>query len=241
MAYTSDDIIRASGTFYYLLKNGQLALEDDRAMYKEYSENENIMNLVKLQAEECDCSIQRYSGVIYMIPHEENEFLGFSKAELKRELCRANANDKDYYLSQFVILVLLSQFYGSSGKTSKSRSFMKFGELLNAVGEALKSASEKENLEDIEKRSGIAFTNILERWDALKGSEKSTTSKTTKEGFATVVLNFLENQGLISFIKDDDMIFTKPKLDNFMDWDILNKNNYDRIQEAFREVTNEQD
>lgn len=241
MSYTSDNITRAAGIFYYLLKNGQLSMEDDRAMYKEYCEDEDIMNLVKLQAEECDCSIQRYSGVIYMIPHEDNDFLGFSKSELKREMCRANANDKDYYLSQFIILVILSQFYGSSGKTSKSRSFMKFGDLLNAVGDTFKSAAEKENLDDIEKRSGIAFTNILERWDALKGSEKNTTSKTTKEGFATAVLNFLENQGLISFIKDDDMIFTKPKLDNFMDWDILNKNNYDRIQEAFREVTNEQD
>ena len=35
------------------------------------------------------------------------------------------------------------------------------------------------------------------------------------------------------------MIIPTPKLDNFMDWNILNKNNYERIQEAFWEIENE--
>ena len=63
--------------------------------------------------------------------------------------------------------------------------------------------------------------------------------KTFKEGFVIAILNFLENQKLINFIKEDDMIIPTPKLDNFMDWNILNKNNYERIQEAFWEIENE--
>lgn len=238
--YTAEQISKASKIFYYLMQHGELTGDRERELYKTYSENEEIMNLVKLQGEECGCTIQKYSGVIYLIPDEENGFLGYSKADLKRELCRSNANDKDYYLSQFVILILLSEIYVSSGKSSKSRTFIKYGEVLNIVTDRLNRAAKNENIEEVEKRSGIAFTNIYERWEALKSSDKTTTSRTTKEGFVVTILNFLESQGLINFIKDDDMIIPTPKLDNFMDWNILNKNNYERILDAFEEVTNEQ-
>lgn len=239
--YTADDITKATKIFCYLLQRGQLTLENERELYKVYSENEEIMNLVKLQGKECGCSIQKYSGVVYLIPDEDNDFLGYSKAELKKELCRSSSTDKDYYLSQFIILTLLFEVYGSQGKTSKSRSFIKFGEFMNIITERLNSAASNENVEDIEKRSGIAFNNIFEKWEALRSSEKNSISRTTKEGFINTILGFLENQGLINYIREDDMIIPTPKLDNFMDWNILNKNNYERIQSAFEEVANEQD
>lgn len=56
------------------------------------------------------CNIERYGNVIYLIPKEENNFLGFSKTQLKAVLCKSNGTDKDYYLSQFVILTLLVEF-----------------------------------------------------------------------------------------------------------------------------------
>lgn len=237
--YTAEQITKSTSLFYYLLENGELIEEQQKEMYREYSENEEIMNLVKLQGQQCGCNIQKYSGVIYLIPKEDNDFLGYSKGALKKELCKSTANDKDYYLSQFVIITLLSEIYGSQGKSSKSRSFIKFGELLNIVTNKLKAAVDNENIENIEKSSGIAFSNISERWDALKSTDKASTAKTFKEGFVIAILNFLENQKLINFIKEDDMIIPTPKLDNFMDWNILNKNNYERIQEAFWEIDNE--
>lgn len=239
--YTSEQITTASKILYYLMQHGELSADKERELYKTYSEDEEIMNLVKLQGAECGCTIQKYSGIVYIIPDEDNDFLGYSKADLKKELCRSNANDKDYYLSQFVILTMLSEIYGSSGKSSKSRTFIKYGEILNIVTEKLNRAVQNENIEDIEKRYGIAYTNIAERWEALKSSDKVSASRTTKEGFVISILNFLENQGLINFIKDDDMIIPTSKLDNFMDWNILNRNNYERVLQAFSEVSNEQD
>ena len=238
---TSEQISKAMRIFYYLMQHGELTEEREKEMYRNYSESEEIMSLVKLQGQQCQCSIQKYSGVIYLIPDEDNDFLGYSKAELKKELCKSNATDKDYYLSQFVILTFLNEVYGSSGKSSKSRSFIKFGELLNIVSKKLETAVQHEDADSLEARSGIAFSNISEKWDALKSSEKASTSKTTKEGFVNAILNFLEGQRLINYIKEDDMIIPTPKLDNFMDWNILNKNNYERIQEAFEEVAYEQD
>ena len=74
----------------------------------------------------------------------------------------------------------------------------------------------------------------------MKSSDKKTTSKTTKEGFVNTILKFLDDQGLIYYIQNDDMIKTTKKLDAFMDWNILNKNNYDRVLKAFGEEEHEQ-
>jgi hypothetical protein len=235
MSYSIDDIKISNKIFYYLLRNGELK-ESEEELYKAYSENENITQLVKSQGETSECYVKKYGGVVYLIPKEENDFLGYSKAELKKILCKSGANDKDYYLSQFIILTLLVTFYNSQGISSKSRDYIKIGEFLNIITDRLSDgvtrASSNEN-------SGIAFENILERFEALKSSDKKTTSKTTKEGFVNTILNFLDNQGLIDYIQIDDMIKTTKKLDNFMDWNLLNKNNYSRVLRALGEEENE--
>jgi hypothetical protein len=237
--YTAEQASIAMKIYYYLLQNGEMSVDDDRELYKSYSESEEIMNLVKIYGEQTDCNIERFNGVIYIIPNEENEFLGFSKKALKEELCRSNANDKDYYLSQFVILTLLSAFYSSNGRTSKSRSFIKFGDFMNLITERLEAAAGYEDVESLEKRSGLAVSNILERWIALKGPEGRIGAKTTKEGFLIGIIKFLERQKLLDFIEADDMIKPTRKLDNFMDWSILNKSNYDTVLRAFEEIEKE--
>ncbi|SHH90015.1 DUF6063 family protein [Clostridium grantii] len=235
MSYSNDDIKLSNKIFYYLLKHGELK-EEESELYKAYSENENVTQLVKGQGEAAESYVKKYGGVVYLIPKEENDFLGFSKAELKKSLCKSGANDKDYYLSQFIILTLLVTFYNSQGISSKSRDYIKIGDFLNIITDRLNDGVTRN--EDNEK-SGIAFENILERFEALKSSDKKTTSKTTKEGFVNTILNFLDDQGLIFYIQSDDMIKTTKKLDNFMDWNLLNKNNYSRVLRALGEEENE--
>ncbi|WP_461205681.1 DUF6063 family protein [Clostridium sp. DL1XJH146] len=234
MSYLIDDIKMSNKIYYYLLKHGELR-EKEIDLYKAYSENEYITQLVKEMGEASECYVKKYGGVIYLIPNEENDFLGYSKAELKKILCKSSANDKDYYLSQFVILTLLVTFYNSQGLSSKSRDYLKVGEFLNTVTERLNDGTKRNN----DENGGIAFSNILERFEALKSSDKKSTSKTTKEGFVNTILKFLDDQGLIYYIQVDDMIKTTKKLDNFMDWNLLNKNNYHRVLMALGEEINE--
>lgn len=235
MAYTSEEIKISNKIFYHLLKNGELK-EGTEELYKSYSENENVTELVKELGQSSECYVKKYGGVVYMIPKEDNDFIGYSKGELKRILCKSGANDKDYYLSQFVILTLLVEFYNSQSITSKSREYIKVGEFLNVITDRLKDGIDRaaNNAEN-----GIAFENILERFEALKSSDNKSTSKTTKEGFINTILDFLDNQGLIYYIKGDDMIKTTKKLDSFMDWNLLNKNNYNRVLKALGEEINE--
>lgn len=235
MAYAAEEIKISNKIFYYLLKHGELK-EDAEELYKSYSENENVTELVKELGEASECYVKKYSGIVYLIPKEDNDFIGYSKGELKKALCKSGANDKDYYLSQFVILTLLVEFYSSQSISSKSREYIKVGEFLNIITDRLKDGIERSS--DNEE-GGIAFENILERFEALKSSDSKSTSKTTKEGFINTILDFLDNQGLIYYIKGDDMIKTTKKLDSFMDWNLLNKNNYNRVLKALGEDVDE--
>ena len=228
MAYEFGDIKTSQEIFYYLLEHHELREEEEPLLSKAYSEQEEIQNLVKSQGEAAKSTIERYGNVIYLIPGEENHFLGFSKAQLKNVLCKSNATDKDYYLSQFAILTLLVEFFDGQGSSSKAREYMRVGELQNCISRRLKEGAENVP-EDREEQAGIAFSNMLEAYEALKSDEKGSRARTTKEGFLHHILTFLQKQGLIEYVEQDEMIKTTKKLDNFMDWNLLNQNNYKRV------------
>lgn len=228
MAYEIEEIRLSQQIFYYLLEHFELREDETSGLYRAYVENEEVQLLVKSQGDEAHSSIERYGDVIYLIPKEENVFLGFSKAKLKEMLCKSGGTDKDFYLSQFVILTLLSEFYDGQGASAKSRDYIRVGELQNCVTDRLKNGVENTSDED-EERNGLAFRNMQEAYEALKSDERGSRARTTKEGFLHHIFMFLENQGLIEYVQEDEMIKTTKKLDNLMDWNLLNQNNYQRI------------
>lgn len=227
MAYEEEEIRTSQEIFYYLLEHHELREEDEILLYKAYTEEETVRNLVKSQGEIAQSSVERYGNVIYLIPGEENNFLGFSKPQLKNALCKSAATDKDYYLSQFVILTLLVEFFDGQGSSSKSREYMRSGELMNCVSVRLKEGIAEE--EEKEDTAGISFQILYETYEALKSDDRGSRMKTTKEGFIYNILMFLQKQGLIEYVVQDEMIKTTRKLDHFMDWNLLNQNNYDRV------------
>lgn len=240
MAYETESITYSQRIFYYLLCHGSLSDSDAgvKELYRAYVEQEEIMNLVKNQAEIAECKVERYGSTIYLMPDIDNKYLGFTKADLKKEICKSGATDKDYYLSQFVILTLLVEFYDGQGSRSKSREFLKLGELQNIVSDRLKAglAMELEREEsDIYSqlyKNVLDYKSMSEAYEALRSVETGSRSKFTKEGFVSIICDFLDRQGLILFVPEDEMIKTTPKLDNIMEYKILSKDNYARIMEA---------
>lgn len=240
MVYDIEVITQSQNIFSYLIENRELREEEDIELYKAYTENEDIMDLVKTQGRSSNSLIERYGNVIYLIPNEDNYYFGYSKADLKTTLCKSGATDKDYYLSQFVILTLLVEFYDGQGSSSKSRDYFRVGDLLNSVSERLNEGVSRNDIE-IEDREGLAFNNMVEAFEALRSVDKGSRAKTTKEGFIYTILNFLGKQSLIDYIEEDEMIKTTKKLDQFMDFNLLNKNNYDRVLKVLGVRDNEQD
>lgn len=234
MAYEMGEIRLSQQIFYYLLEHHELREQDEQRLYRAYTEEEQVQNLVKSQADEAASTVERYGDVIYLIPKEENVFLGFSKGELKKKLCKSTGTDKDFYLSQFVVLTLLVEFYDGQGSSSKSREYIRVGELQNCISERLKEGVEN-TTEEEEEQKGIAFRNMLEAYEALRSDDKGTRQRTTKEGFLHTIFIFLEEQGLIDYMEEDEMIKTTKKLDNLMDWNLLNQNNYQRVRKVLGE------
>lgn len=227
MAYELEEVRISQEIFYYLLEHHELQGDAEDVLYKAYTEQEKIQNLVKSQGELANSTIERYGNVIYLIPKEENNFLGFSKPQFKVALCKSNATDKDYYLSQFVILTILVEFFDGQGSSSKTREYIRVGDLQNCISQRLKEGAENAGEEE---EDGIAFQDILEAYEALRSDEKGSRARTTKEGFLHQILTFLQKQGLVEYVEQDEMIMTTKKLDNFMDWNLLNQNNYQRIR-----------
>lgn len=259
MAYEMEEIRTGQEIFYYLLEHHEMSEEAQERLFRSYAENERIQNLVKSQGDAAECDIERYGDVVYLIPREDNTFLGFSKAQLKQILCKSGGTDKDYYLSQFVILTLLVEFYDGQGATSKTRDYMRVGELQNCISNRLREGAERVSAEaeaeaedgqatggkgkqaagrkrtaeeklDAEEKLGIAFSNMVEAYEALRSDEKGSRARTTKEGFLYNILNFLQKQGLIEYVEEDEMIKTTKKLDQFMDWNLLNQNHFQRVR-----------
>lgn len=231
MAYEMDDIRVSQEIFYYLLENHELHEETENRLYSSYTENEQVQYLVKSQGEAAESNIERYGNVIYLIPREENHFLGFSKAQLKAALCKSSGTDRDYFLSQFVILTLLVEFYDGQGSSSKSREYIRVGELQNSISTYLKEGAQNSS-EETEEKNGLAFSSMSEAYEALRSDEKGSKAKTTKEGFLHNILKFLEKQGLIEYVEEDEMIQTTKKLDSFMDWNLLNQNHFARVRKV---------
>lgn len=227
MAYEAEEIRTSQEIFYYLLEHHELREEDELLLYKAYAEEESVRNLVKSQGEIAGSNVERYGNVIYLIPKEENNFLGFSKQQLKTTLCKSGATDKDYYLSQFAILTLLVEFFDGQGSSCKSREYMRVGEFMNCISIRLKEGADEEA--DKEDTAGISFQILYETYEALKSDDRGSRAKTTKEGFIYNILMFLQKQGLVEYVAQDEMIKTTRKLDNFMDWNLLNQNNYQRV------------
>lgn len=238
MAYELEEIRLSQELFYYLLEYHELSEEKEPMLYRAYVEREEVQNLVKSQGEAAVCNVERYGNVIYLIPKEENNFLGYSKAQLKSALCKSSGTDKDYYLSQFVILTLLVEFFDGQSSSSKVREYMRVGELQNCISKRLKEARENSEKAD-EEQMGLAFSNIVEAYEALKSDERGSRAKTTKEGFLYNILIFLQKQGLIEYVEQDEMIKTTKKLDHFMDWNLLNQNNYHRVLKVLGVENNE--
>ena len=226
MGYEIEDIKKSHEIINYLIKNHELKSSDDTDLYKTYVESDEIQNLVKTYGEASDCHFVWFGNTIYLMP-EANSVFGYSKAGLKKELCKSTATDIDFYLSEFVIMVLLLEFYDGQGSSSKVRESIRFSVLLNSISEHLKTDAEDDDI--------IAFTPIRELYESLKSDDGKSKARTTKEGFVHYILLFLERQGLIEYFVRDEWIKTTVKLDRMMDYKLLNNENYQHVMEIIGE------
>ena len=139
--------------------------------------------------------------------------------------------DKDYYLSQFVILTLLVEFFDGQGSSAKSREYMRVGELQNCISKRLKRGQEPGRRGRERSREGLHFSRYAGAYEAAVG-RKGLPRQDDERGISVPSSYLLQKQGLIDYVEEDEMIKTTKKLDNFMDWNLLNQNHFQRVKEG---------
>lgn len=226
--------------FMYILENKSLSQDDNRQLFDEYSK-EKIQLIVKMYAEKADSDIKLINNTIYLIPNEENRFLGFSKTEIKNAMLGSNHSEQEYYLANFIVLVLLTSFYNSTSGLKKSRNHIKYSDFENLISSKLAQANDYVDKDELESESGLAFNSIITLWSGLKGSDTKSQSKKTKTGFVMFVLRFLINQGLISYLTKEEIIQTTTKLDDLMTSIILSKSNFQKVEETLKKIRTNND
>lgn len=234
--YNIEDIQKSSEILYYLLEHGSLDIDSNFELYQA-ANDDNIYHLLKNMGSSFNSVVERFSGVIYLIPNTDNNVLGYSKVELRKRLCKSDSNNKDYYLSQFVILIILSLFYSSKSKSSNIRSFLRLGDLINAISDEFKTFDSIEDKQGFEIDSNVSLQAILSKWSSLTDID-NLKNKGTKNGFVLNIISFLEENKLVEYTRDTEVIRVTNKLTNFMDWHILNNNNYKRVMDAFEKAKN---
>ena len=152
----------AMDIFMYILENKSLTQDDNRELFDAYN-NEKIQLITKMLAEKADSEIKLINNTIYLIPNEENRFLGFSKTEVKNAMLGSNATEQEYYLANFIILVLLTSFYNSTSGLRKSRNYIKYSDFENLITSKLSQANDYLNKDELEDESGLAFNSIINK------------------------------------------------------------------------------
>ena len=118
---------------------------------------------------------------------------------------------------------------------SKEEITKEFEAKLQAAKDRVANRSEKAKTHAtriIRRNPGSISYKHKEEFEAIRSDDKGSRAKTTKEGFLYSILTFLEKQGLIEYVEEDEMVKTSKKLDNLMDWNLLNQNNYQRVRKV---------
>lgn len=208
--YTQDQIIQAFKIYSALAMEGAVGKEQLRL----YMADDGIRGLVDQFAKEVECAIFPTGDLLYLVPLAVNSFFHVSNDSLKQTYFPSKAVNLDLYMMYVSIIILFGEFYDSYQTTEATRDFFPMGEWLVSVNErvlALKDYDE-EQLVKWEQKYEYNWSAILEKWDAmddLKENVQQTARTISRMSFLNVVKKFLEAQGLIVDIGNEEIQLTE--------------------------------
>jgi hypothetical protein len=132
---------KAMRIYYFLLKEGELTFENNRDLYLDYSDSE-VRELLDIMARESNVTIEKFNQVVYLIPDEENDVIGIRDMDLQKVISY-DARKIDFYLSQYIIIIIITVFFSRKGSFVKSRDFIRVSELEEVVTSRLRYANSK--------------------------------------------------------------------------------------------------
>lgn len=182
---------------------------------RQYLVDDRLRGLVDQFAEEVQCVIFVAGDFIYMIPKAMASDFHVSNETIKREHLPTRASNADIYLMYMATIVLFGEFYDSYQTTNPTRDFVSIEHWLDSVNERIFSLKEHDmdKLERMEKEYEYNWITILSGWELLddikEGVKKQDGRTTSRLTFLNMTKNFLEEQGLINDIGNDEIELTE--------------------------------
>lgn len=189
------DIINA------LIQNKEISKEDNLELYKNYVNSAEIANLTDRIAEKMGFNIYRLDNCLNLCVLLDNKVFGYTNEELKQKIKLLNKNE-DIYLMYFIILTIIVCFYRESGLNSP-RSYLNLGELIETINVKIQSLV-KSDIDKVSKENNYNFADIKKVWERLLDAREdiSSVGKNDKISFVKLVIRFLQDEGLVIF--DDE-------------------------------------
>ncbi len=208
---------KAMRIYYFLLKEGELTFENNKELYLDCSDSD-VRSVLEIMARESNVSIERYNQVVYLIPDEENDVLGIKDMDLQKVISY-DARKIDFYLSQYIITVIILVFYSGKGGFVKSRDFIRLPELEEIITSRLAYANSRKNIEREQEEAAVNITAMYEHWSALQMEEPG--KRKTKYGYIRSVCGFLAKHGLLIYDMVEEDIRPASKFTNLMMYNFL--------------------
>lgn len=194
---------------YQLLKERQLLAVDP--MYVWLMSGTDHLDQLESAAAAFECRLTQTKDCLYLFPSQDNQFLGYSKADLKAVLIKSNQNDVHYYLSMFALLVLLDMFYSTEYGGGRVRTFLTLAEWMNRYSDALNSG-----LDNTDNPGNIPYERMVDTYNNLLSDMEHRNSSNNKAHIFMTLIKFLEKQKLIRYLPEDDQIYLTPRIDALM-------------------------
>ncbi len=187
-----------------LIQKKEIKKEEDLELYQSYVVNDEIENLTNKIAEKMGFNIYRLDNTLNLCVMLDNKTFGYTNEELKRKVKMLNKNE-DIYLMYFIILTVITCFYRESGLNSP-KSYLRLNELIDTVNKKLENLV-NEDLEKISREKEYDFRDIKRVWERLAdGREDMISGKNDKISFVRLVLNFMQEENLIFFDEERQII-----------------------------------
>lgn len=196
--------------FYTLLQDWKLPASDLR--YSKLMADPDLMARLENMAAAFHCRLIIRPGILYMVPEQDNTFLGYSKAMLKAELLNSTQSDVHYYLMMFALLVLLDAFYSTDYGGGVLRDFLLLGDWMNRTEKALNQGV-KHDL----KSGNIPYAQMQDTYNNLLSEMDHTRKRGTKVQLFRTLLKFLEKQNLAVYLEEQSQIYLTEKMHALMD------------------------
>ena len=220
---------KAMRIYYFLLKEGELTFDNSRELYLDYSDSE-VRGLLEIMARESEVSIEKYNQVVYLIPHEENDVIGIKDMDLQKVISY-DARKIDFYLSQYIIIIIITVFFSGRGSFVRSRDFIRIAELEEVVTSRLSYANSKKNIERQQEAAMLDITGMFEHWNALQIDEPG--KRKTKYGYIRSVCGFLARHGLLMYDAVEEDLRPTNKLTHLMTYNFLDSARLEVIGKLF--------